>query len=126
MNKFCVSAALAAAVLSASTGCSVIQKENRRTLNALDEAVRIESATGQIAAAPVFVPVGVAALVADAVVVHPLVSVPAAWSDTSRVVWEDPEGSDFYQAMVFLPKVAVTPVVLVGDWGLRVLFGAEF
>ena len=46
-----------------------------------------------------------------------------ACDNTSEIVWEDPEGSEFHQAMIFLPKVAVTPVVFAFVWTARAVFG---
>jgi len=126
MNRFIVMTALAAVMLSACSGCAIIDKDNRRVLNHLDEKVQFESDNAKIAASPVFIPVGLVAGLTDAVVVHPLVSLPEAYDDTSEAVWENPGGSEFHQAMIFLPKVVVTPLVFVGDWALRVLFGADF
>ena len=107
------------------SGCAIARKENRRTLNALDKTVKIESTAGKIAAAPVFVPVGFVAGAGDAVVVHPAVSVPEAGRETYQILWEDPQGSDFHQAMLFFPKVGATPVVFITDWAIRVLFPIE-
>ena len=110
------------AVLGSWAGCAIVEKENRRTLNALDKAVQIESTGGRIAAAPVFIPVGVAAALADMVIVHPIASVPKAADDTSEDIWEDPTSSPFWEMMLFVPKVIVTPLYFTGAWVLRVLF----
>ena len=118
--------ALGLSVLSTCSGCAIFNKDNRRTLNLLDDKVQFESTAGKVVGAPLFIPIGLASGLADAVVVHPVVSLPEAYDDTSDVVWENPEGSDFRQAMIFIPKIAVTPLVFVGDWALRVLFGADF
>lgn len=127
MTRLVVLIALTSGVMSACSGCAIfVDQANRRTLNLLDEKVRFESTTAKVAAAPVFIAVGLAAGLTDAVIVHPLVSIRPAYDDTSETVWENPQGSEFRQAMIFLPKVAATPLVFVGDWALRVLFGAEF
>ena len=127
MTRLTLLIALTAAVLPTCTGCAVFVKErNRRTLNLLDEHVRFESTEARIAAAPLFIPLGLAAGIADAVIVHPLASIPGASDSTRETVWDNPEGSDFRQAMLFLPKVVATPMVFAGDWACRVLFGIEF
>jgi len=123
MNKVIVMIALAAVMLSTCTGCAILDKDNRRTLNLLDENVQFESTGAKVAAAPLFIPVGLAAGLTDAVVVHPLASLPKAWENTSETVWENPKGSEFHQAMIFLPKVAVTPVVFTLIWTARAVFG---
>lgn len=127
MIRLVVLITLTSAVLSACTGCAIfVDEENRYLLNTLDEKVQFESTGAKVAAAPVFIPVGLAAGLTDAVIVHPLVSIPEAYRDTNETVWENPEGSEFRQAMIFLPKVVATPLVFCGDWALRVVFGADF
>ena len=103
-------------------GCAIVKKNNRRVLNTLDDAVRIDSVGGKIAAAPLFVPVGLVAGVLDMVVVHPIASTPKAADDTAKVLWKNPRGSDFHQMMLFLPKVVATPLVFSGSLLTRSLF----
>ena len=116
---------LLAGVMASCGGCSVFRQSNRRTLNCLNEHVSFDSTAGKIAAAPVFMPVGWVAVATDAIIINPAVAVPDAYKDTKELVWENPEGSGFRQAMLFLPKVVVTPVVYIGDWVGRVLFPIE-
>lgn len=104
------------------SGCAIIEKDNRRTLNFMDEKIQIESTWGKVGAAPVFIPVGTVAAATDMVIVHPLVSIPKAATDTSEVIWENPKGSDFRQMMLLLPKVISTPLYFTGDMTLRCLF----
>ncbi|HUU96202.1 MAG TPA: hypothetical protein VM487_10715 [Phycisphaerae bacterium] len=105
-----------------ASGCAIAARPNRRTLNALDSAVKPASTAGKIAAAPVFVPVGLTAVVADAVVVHPACSIPKAGSDTYTVLWKHPQGTPFRQAVVVPAKVVATPIVFLGDWCGRCIF----
>ena len=109
-------------ILFSSAGCAIIDKKNRRTLNLLDEKVRIESTAGRIAAAQVFVPVGTLTAMTDAAIVHPYCAIPEAADDTWELILEDPEGSDFRQVILFLPKVVITPVIFTVDWIGRILF----
>ncbi|MBU1052291.1 MAG: hypothetical protein KKC46_00495 [Proteobacteria bacterium] len=104
------------------SGCAIADKDNRRTLNLLDDKIQIESTGGKITAAPVFMPVGTVAAITDMTIVHPLVSVPKAAEDTSEVIWENPQGSDFRQMMLLLPKVISTPLYFTGDMILRCFF----
>ncbi len=104
------------------SGCAIAKKENRRLLNALDSVVQIESTPARIAAAPVCVPVAVAAGVADAVVVHPAVSIRYAASDTYELLWVSQGRSPFEKAVLFIPVVVLTPVVFTTDWLVRSLF----
>ena len=104
------------------SGCAIVRKENRRVLNTLDDVVDIDRKVGRIAAAPIFVPVGVAAGLLDMVVVHPAASVPKAADDTADLLWKNPRGSDFHQMMLFFPKVVATPLVFSGSMLTRSLF----
>ena len=121
MTKISRSAMLLMILAFFCSGCAIVDKRNRRTLNLLDSHVRIESTGGRVAAAPVFIPVGLAAALTDMLIVHPIVSVPPAIKDTRECIWENPEGSEFRQMMLFIPKVAFTPVFFAGDLVFRVL-----
>ena len=73
-------------------------------------------------------PVGVAAGVADAVVVHPLTQVDEAWRDTLDVLWDYDQSSSFRQVLLTPLSVLATPLVFAGDWFCRAVFdlgGAE-
>lgn len=107
------------------SGCAVAKKSNRRVLNTLDDVVRIERVGGRIAAAPLFVPVGLVAGVLDMVVVHPVASTPKAVDDTADLLWKNPRGSEFRQMMLFLPKVVATPLVFSGSLLTRSLFPVD-
>ena len=106
-------------------GCAVFEEDNRLLTSALDDAVEPESTGAKVALSPVFIPVGVVSLVVDAVVVHPISEIPNAYDDTVEAVWEDPEGSYVTQAFLFVPKVAITPVVFVFDWLGRSIFDID-
>lgn len=114
----------------AINGCAVMEKENRLTMNALDDAVQgsaiTSSTTGKVLAAPVAFPVGVTAGVIDMAVVTPArAAVPAA-KDTNSYLWKNPQGSDLRQMMLLVPKVAATPVVFLTDWAFRTAFTTKF
>lgn len=115
---------------SAMSGCAVMNRENRPTLNSLDHAMEgsaiTGSTTGKVIAAPIAFPLGVTAGIIDMVVVTPArASIPAA-KDTSSYLWENPQGSDLRQMMLLMPKVAATPVVFVTDWAFRSVFTTRF
>ncbi len=103
-------------------GCAFANSKNRRALNLLDQHISPESTGSQIAAAPFVIPVSTTAAVADLALIHPLCSIPEAADDTYRVLWENPRGSDFRNAMLILPKAATTPIFFVGDLTARCLF----
>jgi pyocin large subunit-like protein len=125
---------LAAALLlsiagTLAQGCGLLRKENRVVLNAFDRAVKdtwVESPAGIVATLPVAVPVGTAGALADVAVTLPLLSAPQAACDAYDDIWKNPQGSDFRQAILFLPKVAATgvyiPVDFAGSWLFRMKF----
>lgn len=120
MPRFSIFLLLMAAIVWSSAGCTIVEKDNRRTLNYLDKHVKFESTGAKIAAAPIFIPVGLVAVITDAVIVNPAIALPKAYDDTLDI-WRNPEGSDFRQMMLFVPKVVVTPIFFVLDWGARIL-----
>lgn len=113
-----------------TSGCAIMSKDNRVVLNSLDEAVQgstiIDSTAGKIAVAPVAFPVGVTAGVIDMAVVTPARAVVPAGKDTGEYLWENPQGSDLRQAMLFIPKVVATPVLFISDWAFRSIFTTKF
>jgi len=112
------------------SACAVMNKENRIVLNSLDSAVEgsfiTDSTTGKVAAAPIALPVGITAGLVDMTLVTPVrAAVPAA-EDTNSYLWKDPQGSDLRQMMLFMPKVAATPIVFISDWAFRSVFTTKF
>lgn len=112
------------------SACAVTKSENRLVLNSLDRAVQdsfiADSTAAKVAVAPIVLPVGVTAGLIDMALVTPArAAVPAA-ADTNSYLWKDPQGSDLRQMMLFLPKVAATPVVFVSDWAFRSVFTTRF
>ena len=103
--------------------CSMAERDNRRTLNVLDGALAPSSDGARWALAPVALPVGLVALVADAVVVHPISVVDDAWGDTVEWLWTpDPDESHFRRAMVVPLAALATPLVWTGAWLGRSVF----
>ncbi|PNV74530.1 hypothetical protein [Leptospira inadai] len=96
--------------------CAVLERKNRALTNYLDEKVTPESAPAQIALAPIIIPVGVLSLLLDAFVLHPISVIPDALEDTYKVIWKDPTGGVVFQTIVFLPKLAVSPVFFLVDF----------
>ena len=112
----------------ASSSCAFLNPDSRRTLNYLDANLAPQSATARVLLSPVALPVGVAAGVADAVVVHPLTQVDEAWRDTLDVLWDYDQGSAFRQVLLTPLSALATPLVFAGDWLCRAVFdlgGAE-
>lgn len=116
--------------LATLSACAVTSKENRITLNALDNAAEgsiiTGSTTAKVVAAPLAFPVGVAAGVIDMAVVTPARATLPAAQDTHSYLWDKPQGSDLRQMMLFIPKVTATPLVFVTDWAFRSVFTTKF
>jgi len=102
-------------------GCAFTNPRNTPALSALDRAVRPETTLGKAALAPVFVPVGVACGALDICVLHPVRAAGYAAADTWRAVWADSRLSHTEQALLLVPKAAVSPVVFAFCW-----FGESF
>ncbi|MEC8253354.1 MAG: hypothetical protein VX044_09085 [Planctomycetota bacterium] len=120
--------AAAVVFVAAWSSCAFVRPENRRTLNYLDANLAPQSATARALLSPVALPVGVAAGVADAAVVHPLTQVDGAWQDTLDVLWDYDQSSAFRQVLLTPLSVLATPLVFGGDWICRAVFdlgGAE-
>jgi hypothetical protein len=125
-------ALLMALLLYAGTlsACAVMNKENRIVLNSLDNAAEgsfiTANTTAKVVAAPIALPVGITAGLIDMTLVTPgRATVPAA-KDTNSYLWKDPQGSDLRQMMLFMPKVAATPIVFISDWAFRSVFTTKF
>lgn len=106
----------------AAGGCAFSNPANTPLLTALDGVVAPESTGAKVALAPVFVPAGMACGALDVVVLHPLQSLWFAAEDTWSSVWAAPSGSVGQQAALFVPKVAVSPVVYAFCWIGETLF----
>lgn len=121
--RWAVMLALMGATLS---GCAVMEEKNRVLLKGLDNAAAgsflTETKTARVAAAPLAIPVGVGAAAVDMAILIPANQVVPSYRDTKQLVWENPEGSDFRQAVLFLPKVVATPLVYTGSWAMRSFF----
>jgi len=100
----------------AISGCAFLNPANRPLLNALDEAVKPEATWAKIALGPVFVPTGVLCAVMDIAVAHPVQSVGFASAHTWRALWAQHRGPFAEQALLFVPKLAATPLVFTVVW----------
>ena len=71
-------AALVLLTVSALSGCALVNEENRHLSRALEKHCWPESTGARLAAAPLYVPVWIAALAVDGVVINPILSAPKA------------------------------------------------
>jgi hypothetical protein len=102
--------------LACTVACAIGERENRRVLNALDARAAPATDGGRWALAPLALPAGLLAGLADMLVVHPSTVFDDAWRDTVDLLWTSREESRFRRAL-FVPLAALaTPFVYVGDW----------
>ncbi len=115
--------ALAAAILLLLLfGCACFNRDNRRLLNVMDDAIQPKSTAAKIALAPPGIVVGSLALAVDAFLVQPAVVIPKAADDIYQLFWK-PRDMDFMRkAILFIPIVVLTPPCFVGDWFARSFF----
>ncbi len=107
-------------------GCAVFEDDNRHVLNWLDRKVKLETTGSRVALAPIAVPVGTTALLADMVVVHPATAIPAAAEDVYDIYWR-PRKMDILRKSLLVPlSVVVTSPTFTGDWLVRSLFPVDW
>jgi len=98
------------------SGCAFLNRANTPLLNALDEAVRPETTLAKVALGPIFVPAGVLCAALDIAVVHPVQSVGFAAAHTGRVLWTGQQGPLSERVLLFVPKLAATPLMFTVVW----------
>ncbi|HLU40286.1 MAG TPA: hypothetical protein VK081_12945 [Planctomycetota bacterium] len=103
--------------------CAWSNPENRVVWNAFERNVVPEGGVAFWAALPLTLPVGLAAIVADTLVVHPLSVLDDAWRD-ARSLWEGLDWrGHYYTQLGFLPlRAAATPAVFAGAFLGRACF----
>lgn len=104
------------AVGLALTSCAIFEPDNRRTLDALDRHLIPSSTLGRVALAPIGLPVGLVAGIADLCVVHPATVLDDAWGDTTELLWMPRTESRFRRALLMPLAALATPPVFLGDW----------
>ncbi|MCA8953444.1 MAG: hypothetical protein KDE27_28280 [Planctomycetes bacterium] len=107
----------------AGSSCTVLVREQRRTLNLLDGHLTPSGEVARALLLPVSVPVGLVGLASDMVVVNPVLAVDDAWGDTIELLWTPTEDESGLRRATVAPLAAIaTPFVFVGDWLGRCLF----
>ena len=74
---------------------------------------------------PAALPVGVAALVTDAVVVHPATQIDDACRDTADFLWDYDHDSPLRAVLLTPLSALATPPVFCVDWLLRSAFDVD-
>lgn len=109
-----------ASLLLASLGaCTMFEDDYRRTLNLLDDDFTPDSTAGKVALAPLALPVGVLAFVADAAIVHPITCIDDAWLDTVELLWDSEDETTLRWALMTPVSALATPLVFAGDLLVR-------
>jgi hypothetical protein len=102
--------------------CGVLEEGHHPTLTLLDKRLpEANSSVGSVALGVALIPITVPAGVADTFIANPILQAPDGWDTAKKIVWEDSSDSAFYQAAIFLPKVAITPIVFIGTWALHIM-----
>jgi hypothetical protein len=97
----------------------MLERDNRRLVSWLDESLTPTSSAARSALLPVAVPLGTAALGADALVIHPVSVVPDAFGDAVELLWTSDEESSLRKALFTPLAAAATPAVFAGAWLFR-------
>ena len=114
--------ALVVPLLLLCCSCAVMDEENRHLVPWVEDHLVPETTVGKVLAAPVVLPVGVAAGILDAFIFHPITVVDDAYEDTADALWRDSR-LDYVAQCGSLPfKTAATPVVFVVDFAGRAMF----
>jgi hypothetical protein len=120
---------LLSAALLAPPGCAWRNREHTPLFNASEKYLVPMTQPARAMSFPVTVPVSLAAVAVDLLLVHPVMELPRAYDDTKDALWElhwaDWKGEAFTQAASLLPRVALTPVVFAGDWLGRSVAGSD-
>lgn len=112
-----------ACLIFALSGCAVFDRKNTILVNAVEQNLVPESGAARWLLAPIYLPVGLAAGVLDAFLVHPLRMIPEAISDTDDFLWEFSDETGYVtHAGSIVYRTAVSPVVFTVIWLARSAF----
>jgi hypothetical protein len=119
---------LLALSLLAASGCAVFDRRNTPLFNASEKHLLPRTQPARALSFPVTVPLSLAAVTVDLLVVHPAMELPRAYDETKDALWDlhwrDWKGAAFTEGAKVLPRVALTPVVFAGEWLGRSVVGA--
>lgn len=118
LGGLCLAAICIAIVTS---GCLMLNKDNRRLMNKLDEVIQPESTAARVGLAPVGIALGLGSLAADQAIVHPANMLPVARDDAKKSLWSSAETDSLSGAILMPLRVAATPPYFAFDWVMRSL-----
>lgn len=106
------------------SGCAFLNRDNTPTFNWVEKHLWPEGSGKRALAFPVVFPLGFAAVVTDAFVVHPVTVIDDAADDTRRALWEEFDWDQHYLTeCAALPwRTVATPIMFTGDFLGRSLF----
>jgi hypothetical protein len=124
-----LSACLLALLAAAPPGCAWRNRAHTPLFNASEKYLVPKAQPARALSYPVTVPVSLAAVTLDLLLVHPVMELPKAYDDTKDLFWDlhwrDWKGEAFTMGSTLLPRVALTPVVFAGDWLGRSIVGSD-
>ncbi|PJZ75797.1 hypothetical protein [Leptospira neocaledonica] len=104
------------------SNCAVFNRNNTPLVIKVEENLVPEETGYKILAAPVYIPLGLVAVILDLIIVHPIIRIPDAFNDTVKLLWT-PRDAGYVTRMGFLPiSTAMTPVVFILDLFARSSF----
>jgi hypothetical protein len=105
------------------TGCAMFNRNNTRALNFVEAHLVPSDPLSKKLSYPVTIPVSLAAVIFDMVLLHPISVIPDAARD-SRDLWQDLPWREQYftTSASVLPRAAFTPIFFTGDFLGRSLF----
>ncbi len=112
-----------AVLLLAVCSCAVLSEDHRHIAYYLDEHAVPEGTAAKVAAAPLAIPTGLAALSIDGFAINPVLNVPRAFEDAKMVF--DPEIVPYAsvgEILVFPMRIVTFVVIFVGSEVARCLF----
>lgn len=104
-----------------TSGCAVFNRDNTPALNLVERKLFPEDKTARLAAYPVLIPLSLAAVTLDMVLLHPASQIPKSWKDTRESLWDDFQWENMYvtESAALPLRVAATPVIFGGSFLAR-------
>lgn len=117
------------ALLLGCGGCAFLNRDNTPTLNWVEKRLVPENPTRRTLTLPVTVPVGLVAVAADAMAVHPAYQLDDALADTTRALWHrdtfDWDRQYVTEHALLLPRAVASPGVFGWSFVTRGYFDVE-
>jgi len=108
-------------------GCAAFNRDNTPALNFVENRMLPEEGAPRYVAYPLLLPVALAAVAMDAVIIHPISVAHDAYLDTKEALWERLDWQHQYVTECFslVPRTLATPIVLAGCFLGRSTFDIE-